>query len=93
MQLIAIVTDGLTDSAITGDLYSAASRGVSVYIILNQRSIQEKLLLNRLQHQVSQHLEMSLAAVLRTRQEINHKISILFHLSNIFHFNTQSFVS
>ncbi|XP_030586025.1 protein FAM83E [Archocentrus centrarchus] len=50
-QLIAIVTDGLTDGAIIGDLHGAASRGVSVYIILNQRSIQEKFLLNRLQQQ------------------------------------------
>ncbi|XP_054473701.1 protein FAM83E [Anoplopoma fimbria] len=49
-QVIAIVTDRLTDGAIIGDLHSAASRGVPVYIILNQRSIQENFTLNRLRH-------------------------------------------
>lgn len=53
MQVIAIVTDQLTDSAIISDLHSAASRGVPVYIILNQRSIQENFMLNRLRHPVS----------------------------------------
>ncbi|KAM6947904.1 protein FAM83A [Lycodopsis pacificus] len=49
-QVIAIVTDRLTDGAIMGDLHDAASRGVSVYIILNQRSIQENFTLNRFRH-------------------------------------------
>ncbi|KAI4827156.1 hypothetical protein KUCAC02_030574 [Chaenocephalus aceratus] len=49
-EVIAIVTDRLTDSAIIGDLHKAASRGVPVYIILNQRSIQETFTLNRLRH-------------------------------------------
>ncbi|XP_070758930.1 protein FAM83E isoform X2 [Enoplosus armatus] len=49
-QVIAIVTDRLTDVAIIGDLHDAASRGVPVYIILNQRSIQENFTLNRLRH-------------------------------------------
>ncbi|XP_068568357.1 protein FAM83F isoform X2 [Cebidichthys violaceus] len=49
-QVIAIVTDRLTDGAIIGDLHNAASRGVPVYIILNQRSIQENFTLNRLRH-------------------------------------------
>ncbi|XP_013128679.2 uncharacterized protein fam83e isoform X6 [Oreochromis niloticus] len=49
-QVIAIVVDRLTDSAIIGDLHRAASRGVPVYIILNQRSIQEKFSSNRLCH-------------------------------------------
>ncbi|KAL6111952.1 uncharacterized protein ACO6RY_08812 [Pungitius sinensis] len=49
-QVIAIVTDHLTDNAIIGDLHTAASRGVPVYIILNQRSIQENFTLNRLRH-------------------------------------------
>nr|XP_020453632.1 protein FAM83E-like [Monopterus albus] len=49
-QVIAIVTDRLTDGAVIGDLHSAASRGVPVYIILNQRSIKENLMLSRLRH-------------------------------------------
>lgn len=49
-QVIAIVADRLTDSAIIGDLHSVASRGVPIYIILNQRSIQENFTLNRLRH-------------------------------------------
>ncbi|KAM9361303.1 uncharacterized protein fam83e [Symphorus nematophorus] len=49
-QVIAIATDRLTDGAIIGDLHNAASRGVPVYIILNQRSIQENFTLNRLRH-------------------------------------------
>ncbi|XP_060925162.1 protein FAM83E [Limanda limanda] len=49
-RVIAIVTDSLTDGAIIGDLHKAASRAVPVYIILNQRSIQEDFTLNRLHH-------------------------------------------
>ncbi|XP_029989963.1 uncharacterized protein fam83e [Sphaeramia orbicularis] len=49
-QVIAIVTDRLTDGAVIGDLCGAASRGVPVYIILSQRSIQENFTLNRLRH-------------------------------------------
>ncbi|XP_023266484.1 uncharacterized protein LOC111658254 [Seriola lalandi dorsalis] len=49
-KVIAIVTDRLTDGAIIGDLHYAASHGVAVYIILNQRSIQENFTLNRLRH-------------------------------------------
>lgn len=64
-QVIAIVTDRLTDGAIIGDLHNAASRGVPVYIILNQRSIQESFTLNRLRHPVSHLLQISthLAAI------------------------------
>ncbi|XP_041835117.1 uncharacterized protein fam83e isoform X2 [Melanotaenia boesemani] len=49
-QVIAIVTDRLTDHVVIGDLHNAASRHVPVYIILNQRSIQENFTLNRLRH-------------------------------------------
>lgn len=49
-HVIAIVTDRLTDSAIISDLHHVASRGVPIYIILNQRSIQENFTLNRLRH-------------------------------------------
>ncbi|CAB1459543.1 unnamed protein product [Pleuronectes platessa] len=49
-RVIAIVTDSLTDGAIIGDLHNAASRAVPVYIILNQRSIQEDFTLSRLHH-------------------------------------------
>ncbi|KAF7659190.1 hypothetical protein LDENG_00002300 [Lucifuga dentata] len=49
-QVIAIVTDRLTDGAIIRDLHNAASRGVPVYIILNRRSILENFMLNRLRH-------------------------------------------
>ncbi|KAM7402301.1 hypothetical protein PAMP_017549 [Pampus punctatissimus] len=49
-QVIAIVTDRLTDGAIIGDLHNAATRGVPIYIILNQRSIQMTFTLNRLRH-------------------------------------------
>ncbi|XP_070693309.1 uncharacterized protein fam83e [Pempheris klunzingeri] len=49
-QVIAIVTDRLTDGAIIDDLHNAASRGVPVYIILNQRPIQENFTLNRFRH-------------------------------------------
>ncbi|KAM6927211.1 protein FAM83E [Xenentodon cancila] len=49
-QVIAVVTDRLTDSAVISDLHMAASRGVPVYIILNQRSLQENFTLNRLKH-------------------------------------------
>lgn len=48
-QVIAVVTDRLTDCAVIRDLHSAASRGVPVYIILNQRSVQENTLA-RLRH-------------------------------------------
>ncbi len=70
MQVIAIVTDRLTDGAIIGDLHTAASRGVAVYIILNQRSIQENFTLNRLRHPVSRISQNSthLAAI---RQNCN----------------------
>ncbi|XP_036415628.1 uncharacterized protein fam83e [Colossoma macropomum] len=49
-MLIAIVTDRVTDSAVIADLHCAASRGVPVYIILNQRSVQENFNPNRLRH-------------------------------------------
>ncbi|XP_040890977.1 uncharacterized protein fam83e [Toxotes jaculatrix] len=49
-QVIAIVTDRLTDGAVIADLHNAAFRGVPVYIILNQRSIQENFTLNRLRN-------------------------------------------
>ncbi|XP_061642197.1 uncharacterized protein fam83e [Phyllopteryx taeniolatus] len=49
-QVLAIVTDRLTDSTIIGDLHDAASRGVPVYIILNQRTVEEKYTLHRLGH-------------------------------------------
>lgn len=64
-QVVAIVTDRLTDCTIIGDLHNAASRGVPVYIILNQRSIQENFTLNRLRHPVSHlpHFSPRLAAV------------------------------
>lgn len=69
MQVIAIVTDRLTDCTIIGDLHNAASRGVPVYIILNQRSIQENFTLNRLRHPVSHLPQFSqhLAAILMSR--------------------------
>uniref|UniRef100_A0A3B4BH79 Scaffolding anchor of CK1 domain-containing protein n=1 Tax=Periophthalmus magnuspinnatus TaxID=409849 RepID=A0A3B4BH79_9GOBI len=50
-QVIAIVTDRLTDAAVIGDLHNAASRGVPVYIILNQRSTHESTI-QRLRHPV-----------------------------------------
>ncbi|KAM4741593.1 protein FAM83A isoform 1-T2 [Anableps anableps] len=49
-SVIAVVTDQLTDNTIIFDLHTAASRGVAVYIILNQRSLQENFTLNRLRH-------------------------------------------
>ncbi|KAG7247360.1 hypothetical protein CRUP_031350, partial [Coryphaenoides rupestris] len=49
-QVIAIVTDRLTDNAVIGDLHSAASRGVPVYIILNQRSTQDDYTPGKLRH-------------------------------------------
>lgn len=66
VQVIAIVTDRLTDGTVIGDLHNAASRGVAVYIILNQRSIQENFTLNRLRHPVSHIRQISthLAAIL-----------------------------
>lgn len=57
LQVIAIVTDRLTDCAVIGDLHSAASRGVAIYIILNQRSIQETFTLKKLRHPVS-HIQL-----------------------------------
>ncbi|XP_054877862.1 protein FAM83E [Poeciliopsis prolifica] len=48
--VIAVVTDQLTDNVIIFDLHQAASRGVPVYIILNQRSLQQNFTLNRLRH-------------------------------------------
>lgn len=53
LQVVAIVTDRLTDCAVIGDLHAAASRGVAIYIILNQRSIQENFTLKKLRHPVS----------------------------------------
>ncbi|CAL8402963.1 unnamed protein product [Arctogadus glacialis] len=49
-QVIAIATDRLTDNVVIGDLHSAASRGVPVYIILNQRSTQEDCTPSMLRH-------------------------------------------
>ncbi|XP_055725994.1 LOW QUALITY PROTEIN: protein FAM83D [Salvelinus fontinalis] len=49
-KVIAMVTDRLTDSTVIGDLRTIASRGVPVYIILNQRSSQENLPHHRLRH-------------------------------------------
>ncbi|XP_058229329.1 protein FAM83E isoform X2 [Hemibagrus wyckioides] len=49
-MLIAIVADRLTDSTVIGDLHSAASRDVVVYIILNQRPAQDNLTHNQLKH-------------------------------------------
>lgn len=66
VQVIAIVTDKLTDGAVIGDLHRAASQGVPVYIILNERTIQENFMLNRLRHPVSHIIQMTphLAAIL-----------------------------
>lgn len=81
VQVIAIVTDRLTDGAIIGDLHNAASRGVPVYIILNQRSIQENFTLKRLLHPVS-HLPQTstrLEAILsRLFDTATNKPEILF---------------
>lgn len=52
-QVVAIATDRLTDCTVIADLHKAAARGVPVYIILNQRSIQENFTLSRLRHPVS----------------------------------------
>ncbi|XP_062316566.1 protein FAM83D [Osmerus eperlanus] len=49
-KVIAIVTDRLSDNAVIGDLHCQASRGVPVYLILNQRSIQENFTSHRLAH-------------------------------------------
>ncbi|KAF5901057.1 protein FAM83C-like, partial [Clarias magur] len=49
-MLIAIVADKLTDSIVIRDLHSAASRGVVVYIILNQRPAQDNQTPNLLKH-------------------------------------------
>ncbi|XP_053508363.1 protein FAM83E isoform X2 [Ictalurus furcatus] len=48
--LIAIVADRITDSTVIGDLHSAASRGVVIYIILNRRPAQDNLTPNQLKH-------------------------------------------
>lgn len=61
LQVVAIVTDRLTDCAVIGDLHGAASRGVAIYIILNQRSIQENFTLKKLRHPVSRLRQTSLA--------------------------------
>lgn len=53
LQVIAIVTDSLTDNTVINDLHMAASGGVPVYIILNKRSAQENFTLCRLRHPVS----------------------------------------
>lgn len=55
-QLIAIVADRITDSTVIGDLHSAASRGVVIYIILNRRPAQDNLTPNQLKHPVSQKI-------------------------------------
>uniref|UniRef100_H3DBD0 Scaffolding anchor of CK1 domain-containing protein n=1 Tax=Tetraodon nigroviridis TaxID=99883 RepID=H3DBD0_TETNG len=52
-KVVAIVTDRLTDCAVIADLHSLASRGVAIYIILNQRSIQENFMLEKLRHPVT----------------------------------------
>ncbi|XP_051529471.1 uncharacterized protein LOC127426600 isoform X2 [Myxocyprinus asiaticus] len=49
-KLIAMVTDKLSDSAVIGDLLSTAARGVPVYIILNQRSVEKNCSSHQLQH-------------------------------------------
>ncbi|XP_031679736.1 protein FAM83D [Oncorhynchus kisutch] len=49
-KVVAMVTDRLTDSTVIGDLRTIASRGVPVYIVLNQRSSQENLPPHRLRH-------------------------------------------
>ncbi len=59
-QLIAVVTDKLSDSAVIDDLQNAASRGVPVYIILNKRSVEENCFLHQLQHPVSEYSKLNL---------------------------------
>ncbi|XP_051956964.1 uncharacterized protein LOC127625677 isoform X2 [Xyrauchen texanus] len=49
-KLIAMVTDKLSDSAVIGDLLSTAARGIPVYIILNQRSVENNCSSHQLQH-------------------------------------------
>nr|XP_029542835.1 protein FAM83D-like [Oncorhynchus nerka] len=49
-KVVAMVTDRLTDSTVIEDLRTIASRGVPVYIVLNQRSSQENLPPHRLRH-------------------------------------------
>ncbi|KAK2861959.1 hypothetical protein Q5P01_001492 [Channa striata] len=49
-EVIAVVTDRLTDGPIIADLHKTASRGVPIYIILNQRSTEENFTLTRLMH-------------------------------------------
>lgn len=61
LQVVAIVTDRLTDCAVIADLHSLASRGVAIYIILNQRSIQENFAHEKLRHPVSRLPQSSLA--------------------------------
>ncbi|XP_036387808.1 protein FAM83E [Megalops cyprinoides] len=50
-RVVAMVTDRLSDSAVIGDLHAVASRGVPVYIILNQRSVLDNVTPLRLRHQ------------------------------------------
>ncbi|KAG7478440.1 hypothetical protein MATL_G00080410 [Megalops atlanticus] len=50
-RVVAMVTDRLSDSAVIGDLHAVASRGVPVYIILNQRSVLDNFTPLRLRHQ------------------------------------------
>ncbi|KAJ8359326.1 hypothetical protein SKAU_G00158510 [Synaphobranchus kaupii] len=50
-KVVAVVTDKLTDSAVIGDLHDAASRGVPVYVVLNERSVQGGFTSPRLMHQ------------------------------------------
>ncbi len=68
-QLIAVVTDKLSDSAVIGDLQNAASRGVSVYIILNKRSVEENCFLHQLQHPVSEYIQLNLILKIKTIQK------------------------
>lgn len=49
-KLIAVVTERLSDCAVIVDLQYAASRGVPVYIILNQRSVEENCFPQQLKH-------------------------------------------
>lgn len=61
LQVVAIVTDRLTDCAIIEDLHGVASRGVAIYVILNQRTFQENFTLKKLRHPVSRLPQTSLA--------------------------------
>lgn len=57
-QVVAIVTDRLTDCAVIADLHAAASRGAAVYVILNQRSVQENFTVKKLRHPVSEPVRL-----------------------------------